>query len=209
MKPESTPPDVCRVLLVRHAVARGHGRFHGHTDAPLAPAARPQLRALVEKLAPYAIDAIYASDLKRARATARAVARATGHDVIVRPALREMHFGKWEGLSWDEVVRQFPRLSKTWADRFPDHPIPGAERLPDFKRRLARELRAIVAANAGRCVLVVAHAGVARVVLAKALGLSDRHAFRLAQDPCGLNVIDYFPPSRSGQGSALVRTVNR
>lgn len=209
MKPEPTPPHVCRVLLVRHAVARGHGRFHGHTDAPLAPAALPQLRALVEKLAPYAIDAIYASDLQRARATARAVARATGHDVIVRPALREMHFGQWEGLTWDEVVQQFPRLSKTWADRFPSHPIPGAEPLADFKRRLARELRTLVTANAGRCLLVVAHAGVARVVLAKALGLSDRHLFRLAQDPCGLNVIDYFPPYLSRQGGALVRTVNR
>lgn len=209
MKPESPPPGVCRILLVRHAVARGDGRFHGHTDAPLAPAARPQLRALVEKLAPYAIDAIYTSDLKRAHATARAVARITGHDVIVRPALREMHFGKWEGLSWNEVVRQFPRLSKTWADRFPDHPIPDGERLPDFKRRIKGEFRAIVTSNAGRCVLVVAHGGVARLALGKVLGLSDRHAFRLVQDPCGLNVIDYFSRHRSGEGGALVRTVNR
>lgn len=196
-------PDVCRVLLVRHAVARGHGRFHGHTDVPLAAASRPQLRALVEKLTPYAIDAIYASDLTRARATAAVVARAVGGTVIVRPGLREMHFGRWEGLAWDDVVQQFPRLSRTWVERFPEHPIPGGERLSAFKRRLARELSAIVAAHAGRCVLVVAHAGVVRIALARALGLPDRHAFRLGQDPCGLTVIDYF------SDGAVVQTVNR
>ena len=83
----------CRILLVRHAVAEGSGRFHGYTDVPLAAAARQQLRVLVRKISRYPVQAVYSSDLRRAHATARVVARTSGSEVVVRPGLREMHFG--------------------------------------------------------------------------------------------------------------------
>lgn len=192
----------CRILLIRHAVAQGNGRFHGQTDVPLAPAARPQLRVLVRKISRYPVQAIYSSDLQRAHATAIAVARTFGTEVIVRPGLREMHFGRWEGLSWRQVTRCFPRLSRLWMTRFPNQPIPGAERFETFKRRVERELQEIVAANSGRCAAVVTHGGVARVILASALGIPDRNLFRVTQDPGALSVIDF---SRDG---AIVQSVN-
>jgi broad specificity phosphatase PhoE len=78
-----------------------------------------------------------------------------------------------------------------WLTRFPNYAIPGAERFGQFKKRVTRELREIVAGNIGRCVAIVTHAGVARVILASALGVPDRNLFRMALDPSGLSVIDF------------------
>ena len=187
--------SACRILLVRHAVAEGNGRFQGHTDVPLAPAAGPQLRVLVRKISRYPVQAIYSSDLQRAHATAKAVARRFGTEVILRPGLREIHFGRWEGLSWRQIVRRFPRLSRLWLTRFPRYPIPGAERFDAFKKRVTRELDEIVSANTGSCVAIVTHAGVARLILAGALAVPERNMFRIALNPSAVSVIDCYRKS--------------
>ena len=196
------PAATCRVLLVRHATAEGNGRFLGQLDVPLASAARQELRLLGEKCSAHPVSAIYASDLRRARETAEAIARPCGIAVELRPELREMHFGEWEGLEWDEIVQRFPRLAKLWMERFPHQAIPGAEPVREFRKRVAAVMGEIAGANRGKCALVVTHAGVIRFVLGKVLGVPARNVFRLAQDPCAMNIIDYF------EHGATVRCIN-
>lgn len=193
---------VCRLVLVRHAMAEGEGRFQGQIDAQLLPEGRRQLPALCRKLSRYKISVAYASDLCRARLTAAFAARRLGVRLEIRPGLREIDFGRWQGLSWEQVLEQSPHLARLWAKQFPHGRVPGGERFSQFKRRIRRELRAIAAANPAQSVLVVTHAGVIRVALASALGMPDRNLFRFAVDPCGLSVIDHF---RRG---AVVRCVN-
>ncbi len=89
-----------------------------------------------------------------------------------------------------------------WLTRFPHHPIPGAERFDAFKKRVTFELDKIVTANTGSCVAIVTHAGVARLILAGALGVPDRNLFRMALDPGALSVVDFF------QDGATVQLVN-
>jgi broad specificity phosphatase PhoE len=93
-------------------------------------------------------------------------------------------------------------LSRAWVTRFPHESIPGAERFDTFKRRVARELNEIVTANPGSCVAIVTHAGVARLLVARALDVPDRQLFRIAVDPSALSVIDVF------RGGATVQVVN-
>jgi broad specificity phosphatase PhoE len=145
---------------------------------------------------------VYSSDLRRARQTAEAVARKLGLEVDVRPELREMHFGQWQGLSWNQIVKRYPRLASLWMDRFPHQTIPGAEPLPQFRKRIAAGVREVVAANWGQCALIVTHAGVIRFTLGKVLGLPARNLFRLAQDSCAINIIDYL------EKGAIVRCIN-
>jgi broad specificity phosphatase PhoE len=145
---------------------------------------------------------VYSSDLRRARQTADAVARKFGLEVEVRPDLREMHFGQWEGLSWNQIARRFPRLASLWIERFPHQAIPGGEPLSQFKKRIAAGIGQIVAANRGQCALIVTHAGVIRFALGKALGLPAHNLFRLAQDSCAINVIDYL------ENGVVVRCIN-
>jgi broad specificity phosphatase PhoE len=190
------------VVLVRHATAEGQGGFLGQRDAPLSAIGRRQLPALVDKLRAHAIEAIYCSDLSRTKTTAAAVARRRSVTLEIRPQLREMDFGRWEGLSWDDVVKQFPRTARRWLTERTYPSVPGGEPIRHFKKRVTEELKQIVATNPGRSVVVVTHAGVIRVALGTALGLDDRHLFRVAQPPCAVNVIDYF------RGGVIVQCIN-
>jgi alpha-ribazole phosphatase len=192
----------CRLLLVRHATAGGYGRFQGQLDVSLTSAGRRELRLLGAKYSRYPVQAVYASDLRRARETAGAIARKLGLGVIVRPELREMHFGEWEGLSWNQIATRYPKLAAQWIERFPRQAIPGGEPLGQFRKRIAAAVREIVAANRGQCALVVTHAGVIRLTVGRALGLPARNLFRLAQDSCAVNVIDFL------EKGAIVRCIN-
>jgi phosphoserine phosphatase len=196
------PATTCRLLLVRHATAEGNGRFQGHRDVSLTSSGRRELGLLCEKCSRFPVRAVYSSDLRRARQTAEAVARNLGLEVDVRPDLREMHFGQWERLSWNQIARRFPRLAASWMERFPRQAIPGAEPFGQFKKRIAAGVGKIVAANRGQCALIVTHAGVIRFTLGKILGLPARNLFRLAQDSCAINVIDYL------EDGAVVRCIN-
>lgn len=192
----------CRVVLMRHAAPAQEGCFLGQLDVQLGEKGRRQLREVAQKLSPYRIKAIYSSDLLRARFTAEAAARAGGIHVETRPGFREMHFGVWQGLSWKQIEKRFPRLARRWLEEFPHGSIPGAEPFSEFKKRVRQELRKIIAKRPGGCVLVVTHAGVIRSILAQALGVRERNLFRMALDYCGLSVIDYL------QDEELVRCVN-
>lgn len=196
------PETICRLLLVRHATAEGNGRFQGQRDVSLTAASRRELRLLCEKCSMHSVRAVYSSDLRRACQTADVVARRFGLEVQVRPELREMRFGQWEGLSWNQIARRFPRLASSWIERFPHQTIPGAEPLQQFRKRVAAGIGDIVAANRGRCALAVTHAGVIRFILGRVLGLPSRNLFRLAQDSCAVNVIDFL------EKGAVVRCIN-
>ena len=196
------PSRRCRLIWVRHASPEGEGLFLGQSDVPLSTKGRRQLPCLEQKISQYPAQAVYSSDLRRARATAAAISRSLQVEVKILSGLREIHFGRWQGLSWAEVGKRFPRVAHRWQKGFHRQGIPGGEDFAGFKRRVRSTLIKIVEAHPGECAIVVAHAGVLRVVIATALGMGDRYLFRIAPDYGRLNIIDYFP------GGAIVRCVN-
>jgi len=92
---------VTTLLLVRHGETdwNADGRLQGHTDRPLSEFGRRQARQLAEELADEELDAIYASDLSRARETAQVVGARLGLAAVLDPDLREKDWGTWEGLT--------------------------------------------------------------------------------------------------------------
>ncbi len=184
--------SICRLVLVRHAATKSTGTFVGQLDEPLSATGQGQLRELKRKLSAFRFDAAFASDLERARATAAAAIGRLDLELQIRDGLREMHFGRWQGLSWNQIEKRHRRSARLWLKQFPLRSIPGAERFAHFKKRVKTELKDIVFAHQGQCVLVVTHAGVIRVALADVLGMQDRNLSRLAQDHCAVNVIDHF-----------------
>ena len=92
------------LLLVRHGETdwNAEGKLQGHTDRPLNDYGRRQAQALADRLAGKSIDAVYASDLSRARETAEILGAKLGLPVVVDPDLREKNWGNWEGLTSDE-----------------------------------------------------------------------------------------------------------
>jgi alpha-ribazole phosphatase/probable phosphoglycerate mutase len=170
------------LLLIRHADTDMAGRFCGHSDPELNERGHEQLAGVVDRLSEYAIRRVYTSDLRRARQTAEAIASHFGIDLEVRPGLREIHFGQWEGLSWSEIEACDPVLAKSWAERYPNATAPGGESLQQFERRVRVESAFLFAAATECSIAVVAHAGFMRVLLTNFYGVLEEEAWKLTKE---------------------------
>jgi broad specificity phosphatase PhoE len=158
---------VTTILLARHGETDWNlqRRVQGHSDTPLNETGRAQALALAETLDEAALDAIYTSDLARARDTAQVVADRKGLAVTVVPELRERNFGTWEGLTDDEILVRFPAArTGSWGD---------AETKEELAERVLGALQRIAAAHPGGRVLVVTHGGPVRALLVEC-GLDGR-----------------------------------
>lgn len=101
-----------KLTLIRHGTTSWNAsrRFQGQTDVPLSDDGRRQASAIATALRSETFDRIYASDLSRAFETARILAESRNIEVIADPRLREFDFGRWEGLTWEQIVAIDPRL---------------------------------------------------------------------------------------------------
>jgi alpha-ribazole phosphatase len=174
---------VSRVLFIRHAETEMAGRFCGHSDPELNAQGRAQLTPLTQTLAGETFEAVYSSDLRRARSTAQAIADARGIPQAVRPALREIDFGRWEGLSWGEIEQNDPEYARAWVAAYPHLPTPMGESFQAFEARVLAEVNRLLDQERGP-IAVVTHAGVLRVVLRRLCGQSESDAWRLTQTYC-------------------------
>jgi broad specificity phosphatase PhoE len=193
------------IYLARHGevLHAGEGRFFGHTDVSLSPAGLLQVDALAERLRGEPIDAVYASDLLRARQSAAPLAEARGTSVVPMPPLREIAMGRWEGLTFAEIRAREPELCDRWLARPFAVPFPGGEGLTDVQARALPAIRTLVERHSGGRIAVVAHGGTNRVILGEALGLPLANILRLAQDYAGWSLIEYR------DGSAVVHSLNQ
>ncbi len=189
-----SPPAATRLYLVRHGrVADGHThRYHGNNDIGLSPEGERQLAELARQLSPVPFAGVYASHLKRSRDGACCLCQGRGLEPQVIPEFREIHFGVWEGLSFQEISERHPEELASRLRDLTNFRIPGGESLLDVHNRVVPRLKEIVAAHPGQSLVLVAHAGVNRVILCEALSLPLDHLFRLDQNYGCLNIIDYF-----------------
>ena len=151
-----------RVILIRHGETAWNRatRIQGHTDIPLSALGLAQAERLAQALADEPLAALYASDLSRARQTAEAIARAQKLAVQVDAGLRERAFGRFEGLSWEEIDQGYPEDAARWRRREPDFPVGGGESLNVFSARCLAAARRAAAAHPGQSIALVAHGGV-------------------------------------------------
>src|ERR1700722_14712903 len=101
-----------RVLFIRHAETEMAGRFCGHSDPELNAQGRKQLNELTHLLSADPIETFYSSDLRRAGSSAQAIAAVREIPQVLRPALREMDFGRWEGLRWEQIEQMDPEYAR-------------------------------------------------------------------------------------------------
>ncbi|MEU6988809.1 histidine phosphatase family protein [Streptomyces sp. NPDC046324] len=166
-----------RIVLWRHGQTSWNleRRFQGSTDIELTETGVAQARRAARLLASLKPDAIIASDLKRAAATAAELAALTGHPVAHDSALRETYAGEWQGLTHNEIVARYGEQYAAWKRGEP-------------VRRGGGELETEVADRAAPLVLeyadklpedgtlvVVSHGGTIRTTIGRLLGLEAPH----------------------------------
>jgi len=184
-----------RLILVRHGETdwNSGGRYQGHSDVGLSEAGRWQAARLRERFRGERIDAFYASDLHRAMETAAIIAEPHGKAVCPVPALREINFGYWEGLTHSQIAAIYPQELERWLFGAGDAVVPGGESFAQVRQRAWRALEEMVKAHRGQTILAVSHGGTIRAVLCAALNMVTESVWRLAQDNAAVNIIDFYP----------------
>jgi probable phosphoglycerate mutase len=142
-------------------------RFQGQTDIPLDDTGVAQAERAARLLAALRPDAIIASDLIRAAATAAPLARLTGLPVSYDKDLRERHGGEWEGLTGTEIRTRYPVEFQTWSP-------PGGETATGVADRVNGALdRIIETLPPGALAVVVSHGAALRLGMCRLLNLPE------------------------------------
>jgi len=183
-----------RLYLIRHGQVINHHefRYNGHFDVDITDIGVLQMENMAAFLATKSIIAVYSSDLQRAFKGAEIIGGALELKPVKVHAFRELHLGRWEGLTREEGAAKFPEEADFRFRDLANTRVKDGENLHDLKARVIPDLESILNKHKGGHIVLVAHGGVNRVVLCEAMQLPMENFFRVEQDYGCLNVIDYF-----------------
>jgi alpha-ribazole phosphatase/probable phosphoglycerate mutase len=171
-----------QLLLIRHAKTDLAGTFCGHSDPDLNAQGWAQVERLIAELERHPIERVYTSDLLRAQQTARSIARHFGVECHVRAGLREIHFGRWEGLPWSEIALRDLGEANRWIKEYPHGNFPDGEDMHCFDTRVRREIEFLIGESGNKPVAVVTHGGVIRAVLTQFAQVSPEEAWQRTRE---------------------------
>jgi len=163
------PSDVpTRLLLLRHAEVetRYHRIFGGTIDMNLSPRGHEQARILAQFLPAKQLEIIYASPMKRVQQTLAPFLNNGAPPQTIVPNLREVDFGDWTGLNWEQVCEKFKLLTHEWLEHIERGVMPNGENGAQFRARVEPCLRRIIKDHTGQMVGIFCHGGVIRMILA-------------------------------------------
>ncbi len=156
-----------RLILIRHgfSMANAEGRFAGHSDFPLSDIGHEQARHAAEYLFQNnRIDKIYASDLLRAYHTATPTGEKFGLPVIPEPRLREIYAGRWEGMRFDDIAKDYSEDWAVWRNDIARSRCTEGESVAELFSRVTAAVCDLAAQNDGKCIMLASHATPLRAV---------------------------------------------
>ncbi len=176
-----------RVTLLRHAEVdeRYKNCYNGHNDIGLSKNGEAQAKEIAKKLDALKFDAVFCSDLRRAKETLQYSLHA--EDAIYSERLREKSWGKHEGFSFDEIIAQgeieyIDFLQ--WIDSL------DGERYQTYEKRVKEFFFSFLPSLAKENILVVTHAGVIRILLSIINGITLEEAFDIKVENGSLTILE-------------------
>jgi alpha-ribazole phosphatase len=156
-----------KIILIRHGQTEWNAlqKYQGHTDVQLNELGRKQATRVAEFLKEQEkFEALYSSDLSRARDTAEIIGSQINLPVFTDTRLRELSFGLWEGMTFSEVYEEYREKFDSWYNNTAEFKVPGGE---SFNQLVTRSMQALqeMAAKHNGTVVVTTHGGVIMAVL--------------------------------------------
>ena len=184
-----------RLCIVRHGETAWNAehRVQGQLDVPLNAIGRAQAQAAANVLKREAFDAVYSSDLSRARQTAQPAANSFSMEIRLEKDLRERHYGIFERLTYAEVKVRYPEDYARFEARDPEYAFRTGESLRDFSARSIAVLSRIAERHAGENILVFTHGGVLDKLYRFVTGLPLSAPRDFGIPNAGLNRIEITP----------------
>lgn len=192
-----------RLLLIRHGQTawNADGRFMGQMDIELDEKGLRQAEAVGRRLALERPQAIYASDLKRAFQTAESIRRSIAEScapeepppLIREPALREMSFGSWEGLNYQQISAAYPEALQAWEADYLHYSPQGGESATQMVERVLAAHARIVERHPEASVMLVAHGGSLQALLTHLIGLPIDRIWQIPMSNTGISELSLYP----------------
>lgn len=182
--------NVKTIYLIRHGEINTSGKktYIGITDVPLSDNGIFQAKKLKEFFLDKQIDKIYSSDLKRSVKTAAIIVEDRNLSVIQLNELREINMGEWEGKTFSEIRRNDEHIFNYRMENLEDFKPKNGESFRECGKRAVNIFNKITEDDAHN-IVIVAHAGVNRVILAAILGIPLKNIFKFQQNYACVNRI--------------------
>lgn len=150
-----------KIIIVRHAECFGNveNKLSGITDFELTPLGITQIEKVAKRLEKENINEIYCSPLKRAKETAKGIAKKSNVlKVNENKNLIEINYGKCDGMAWEEIDNKYPKIRGEWKEKN-HYPIgiPGQESYADLQKRITNEIIKLANENLGKTICIVSH----------------------------------------------------
>jgi probable phosphoglycerate mutase len=182
-----------RLYIIRHGETEWNkvNRTQGcGNNLSLSSMGLVQARAVAKRFSDKKIDAIYSSDLKRAYETASEISAIVRLPVIMKPGLKEMNFGCWEGLTSSKIKERYNEIHNLWISNPRQAIIPEAETLDTLHKRTIDTVNEIINQHRGKNIIIVSHGITIKVLILGLLRLDVSNHSRIRLDNTGVSIID-------------------
>ena len=194
------------IILIRHGLTlwNREARIQGISDVELAPEGLRQAELLAKNFPFDKVDAIYSSDLSRAKNTAQFVADKFNLAVHTSSGLREVDFGSWEGKFFSELEKYDTDNLKIFYTKPNELRLERAETFQQAQTRAIDAVNEIIARHEGgkSCVVIVAHGSINRLILSAILDIPIKNIWRISQFNTAINIF------RVDDGNFTVQLIN-
>lgn len=188
-----------KIYLIRHGQTDWNlsGQLQGQSDIALTELGQQQAQLLAEHFPAEKLDAIFSSDLQRAHDTAKALAKKFSCEIFLEKNMREIFFGDWEGLRFDEIIARWGKEFTHQLFSAPgDLSVPNGETFAQLSVRAMKALEIVREKFPEGHVAMVAHGAFNKTLLATILHIPLNELWHIRQDNTAVNIFrfdgDYF-----------------
>lgn len=181
-----------KLILVRHAltVDNQKSRLSGHIDSSISEEGREQIDKITNYLKDFDIDKIYTTTSSRTKDTVKKLSELKSIEIIEKESLKEISFGDFEGLTFDEIKDKYPKEFQDMIEKGYEYKYPNGESLIDSYNRVCIELDNIISNNDDRTILICSHVGTIRNIITYLISNSYKYHWNFKIDNGSVTILE-------------------
>ena len=179
-------------ILVRHAltVDNQKSRLSGHIDSSISEEGKEQIDKITNYLKDFDIDKIYTTTSSRTKDTVKKLSELKSIEIIEKESLKEISFGDFEGLTFDEIKDKYPKEFQDMIEKGYEYKYPNGESLIDSYNRVCIELDNIISNNDNRTILICSHGGTIRNIITYLISNSYKYHWNFKIDNGSVTILE-------------------
>ena len=181
-----------KLILVRHAltVDNQKSRLSGHIDSSISEEGKEQIDKITNYLKDFDIDKIYTTTSSRTKDTVKKLSELKSIEIIEKESLKEISFGDFEGLTFDEIKDKYPKEFQDMIEKGYEYKYPNGESLIDSYNRVCIELDNNISNNDDRTILICSHGGTIRNIITYLISNSYKYHWNFKIDNGSVTILE-------------------